>query len=65
MSDNPLCERCEEKLRLPNEDFCQDCLDARAEAAWERMMEDGETFRGGEAEAYRAELQSWIQMNLK
>jgi hypothetical protein len=63
--DNPLCERCEERLRLPNEDYCADCRDALAEATWERMMEDGEIFRGKEAEGYAAEQQARIQRELK
>ncbi len=60
----PLCERCEERLRLPDEDYCQDCLDNMAEAAYERQQE-GECFRGNEAAAYDAEQQAWIQRNLK
>ena len=39
--------------------------DAAAEAAWDRMMEDGETFRGSEAAAYNAEQQAKIQRELK
>jgi hypothetical protein len=62
---NPLCERCEERFRLANEDYCQDCLDNLAEAAYERRMDDGETFRGGEAAAFEAEEQARIQRELK
>ena len=59
------CEDCECRPAVPGEDLCQDCLDTRAERAWERRMADGETFRGGEAEAYESEQQAWIQRNLK
>ena len=50
--------------------YCEDCgelmdEDAAAEAAWDRMMEDGETFRGSEAAAYNAEQQAKIQRELK
>jgi hypothetical protein len=49
---------------------CRDCgelidEEAAAEAAYERMIDDGEIFRGGEAAAYNAEQQAWIQRNLK
>ena len=68
MSDH-LCEQCEKHYVLAENEYgeyiCQDCSDAAAEAAWERRMEDGETFRGGEAAAYNAEQQAWIQRNLK
>ena len=42
--------------------YCEDCgelidEDAASEAAWERRMEDGETFRGREAAAFMAEQQ--------
>ena len=60
-----LCEECEERLRMPGEDYCRDCYDKLAEAAWDRMMEDGETFRGGEAAAYDAEQQARIQRESK
>lgn len=52
----PLCERCEERLRLPNEDYCETCRDNLAEAAYERSQE-GECFRGNEAAAFAAEEQ--------
>jgi hypothetical protein len=68
MTMDNLCERCEEQPAVPDEwgrQYCQDCLDALAEQAWERRMEDGEQFRGGEAAAYNAEQQAWIQRNLK
>ena len=50
--------------------YCEHCgelmdEDAAAEAAWDRMMEDGETFRGSEAAAYNAEQQAKIQRELK
>lgn len=61
----PLCEHCEERLRLPSEDYCQECLDALAEAADDRANEDGEQFRGGEAAAYLADEQARIQRELK
>ena len=63
-TDN-LCERCEEREKSEGVDYCEECLDYLAEQAWERSMEDGETFRGGEAAAYNAEQQAWIQRNLK
>lgn len=59
----PLCERCEERLRLPNEDYCETCRDNLAEAAYERSQD--ECFRGGEAAAFGAEEQARIQRELK
>jgi hypothetical protein len=59
---SPLCERCEEQFRLPHSDYCQDCQN-RMEADYEDSL--GEAFRGGEAQAYEAEQQHWIQRNLK
>lgn len=59
------CEDCGERAAVTGEDYCPDCRDNRAEAAWERRCEDGECFRGGEAAAYEAEQQAWIQRNLK
>lgn len=44
-------------------DYCPDCRDNRAEAAYERSQ--GDCFRGGEAEAFRAEEQARIQRELK
>lgn len=61
----PMCEECGERAAVASEPYCPDCRDNLAEAAWERRMEDGETFRGKEAEAYEAEQQAWIQRNLK
>src|SRR6266404_5873871 len=60
---SPLCEHCEERLRLPNEDYCETCRDNLAEAAYERSQ--GECFRGGEAAAFTAESQARIQRELK
>ncbi len=60
-----LCERCEQKLRLPSEDYCQECYDLLAEQAWERRMENGECFRGGEAAAFEAEQLAKIQREFK
>ncbi len=56
MSDS-LCERCEKRPAVKGEEYCQDCLDNMAEAAWDRQMDDGETFRGGEAEDFYREQQ--------
>jgi hypothetical protein len=61
----PLCEHCEEQLRLPNSDYCEKCRDKLAEAAYDRAQEDGEAFRGDEAEAFAAEEQARIQRELK
>ena len=52
----PLCEDCGERYAVEGEDYCPDCRDNRAEAAYERQQE-GECFRGGEAAAFAAELQ--------
>lgn len=60
-----ICENCDCKPVVENEDLCQDCLDTESEMAYERMLEDGECFRGREAESYSAEQQAWIQRNLK
>lgn len=60
----PLCERCEERLRLPNEDYCEICRDNLAEAQYERSQE-GECYRGGEAASALAEEQARIQRELK
>ena len=46
-------------------DLCPDCRDNRAERAYERSMEDGEAFRGGEAAAYNAEQLDKIRRELK
>lgn len=59
----PLCEECQERLRLAGSDYCESCRDNLAEAQYERQQEEG--FRGGEAAAYEAEQQAWIQRNLK
>jgi hypothetical protein len=47
------------------EPHCQGCYDLICERAWEHAQEDGEAFRGGEAAAFEAEQQAWIQRNLK
>ncbi len=60
---SPLCEQCEEALRLPSSDYCEDCEQNRAEAAYERSQ--GECYRGGEAAAALAEEQARIQRELK
>ena len=66
------CERCELHPAIvidsdwATEDrYCQECYDNLQEAAYDRQQEDGEQFRGGEAAAYNAEQQVWIQRNLK
>ena len=64
--DGDICEHedvgpdghCEECGELVDEEKA-------AEAAYDRQQEDGEQFRGGEAAAYNAEQQAWIQRNLK
>ena len=38
---------------------------AQSEAAYERMIEDGETFRGTEASSFLAERQAEIQRKFK
>ncbi len=58
-----LCHRCEERLRLPNESYCEGCLQNLAEAQYERQQEEG--FRGGEAASALAEEQARIQRELK
>lgn len=60
-----VCLHCEKRQREPGSDYCGDCENELSEAAYERRMEDGECFRGGEAAAYEAEQQAWIQRNLK
>jgi len=66
MNDH-LCEQCEKHYVLAENEYgeyiCESCADNRAEAAFERQQEEG--FRGGEAAAYSAEQQAWIQRNLK
>lgn len=59
-----LCEDCEMRLPIAGEEYCPDCRDNRAEAAYERSQ-GGECFRGGEAVAYEAEQQARIQRELK
>jgi hypothetical protein len=56
MSSDEYAEHCEACYRNWQE--------SRAEAAWERSQE-GECFRGGEAEAYEAEQMDRIQRELK
>jgi tRNA(Ile2) C34 agmatinyltransferase TiaS len=65
LSPSPLCEHCEERLRMPGEDYCRKCYDRLAEAADDRRNEDGEQFRGGEAAAFQAEEQARIQREFK
>lgn len=66
-----LCGHCEaEPIALEGHpahrlNWCEECYEAEAERQWESRIEDGETFRGGEAAAYEAEQQDWIQRNLK
>jgi len=55
----PLCERCEERLRLPNEDYCETCRDNMAESAYERSLSD--CYRGREAASALAEEQARVQ----
>lgn len=57
------CPNCYVRPIPEGKDFCQQCEENLAEAAWERQQEEG--FRGGEADAYIAEMQAWIQRNLK
>ena len=59
------CMECEERAAVQGEEYCPDCRDNLAEAAWERQQEDGERFRGGEAAAFEAEQQARIQRELK
>lgn len=62
--DDPLCEDCGKCAPVDGEEVCKDCLDSRAEAAYERSQEEP-CFRGGEwAEAQAAEA-DWIRRNLK
>lgn len=60
-----LCEACEQRPAEPGETMCGQCNERAAEAAYERYVNDGETFRGGEAAAFEAEEQERIQRELK
>ena len=59
--DEPLlCDRCEKRPIAPpgteawQYDWCEVCYENEAEA-WNERMQEGECFRGGEAEAYYQE----------
>jgi hypothetical protein len=56
---------CEERAAVQGEEYCPDCRDNLAEAAWERQQEDGESFRGNEYAGWLAEQQARIQRELK
>lgn len=66
-SEPLLCERCEKQPVSPSCEeglYCDDCLQNMAEAAYERSQE-GECFRGGEADAYFAEEQARVKREAK
>lgn len=58
-----LCEDCNERLITGLDALCDTCRENANERAYER--EQSECFRGGEAEAYRAEQQARLQRELK
>lgn len=59
-----VCMHCEKRQREPGSDYCGDCENNLAEAAYERQQE-GECYRGGEAASALAEEQARIQRELK
>lgn len=58
-----VCTRCEKRPALPHDEYCEECTQNMAEAAYERQQEEG--FRGGESAAFTAEEQARIQRELK
>ena len=55
----PLCMECDQRRAVEGEDLCEECAQNQAEAAHER--DQGECFRGAEAEAFHAEQMARIQ----
>lgn len=58
------CMECGERAAVQGEEYCPDCRDNLAEAAWERAQEEP-CFRGGEWAAAQAAEADWIRRNLK
>jgi hypothetical protein len=44
-------------VNFQDEPVCRSCYDNAQERAYDRIYDDGECFRGGEAESYRREQQ--------
>lgn len=67
--EDDLCDDCGAAPRIAdeygNDRWCIKCYDRRAERAHDERMEDGEAFRGGEAEAYYREQQARIKRECK
>ena len=58
------CMECGERAAVQGEEYCPDCRDNRAEAAYERAQEEP-CFRGGEWAAAQREEALRIKRELK
>jgi hypothetical protein len=59
-----LCEACEDRPAMKDEELCLECAANAEESAYERSQE-GECFRGSEATGFFSESQARIQRDLK